>query len=59
MEVGDPYSLLRERLEETKEEGNPIGRPAVLNNLDLRDLSDTEPLTRPTHQAACRSWSET
>ena len=35
-----------ERLEEAEEEGDPIGRPAVSTNMDLQDLSDTEPPTR-------------
>jgi hypothetical protein len=33
-------------LEEAEEEGNPIGKPAVLTNLDPWDLSDTESPTR-------------
>jgi hypothetical protein len=32
--------------EEVKEEGDPIGRPAVSNNLDHRDPSDTETATK-------------
>jgi hypothetical protein len=30
---------------EAEEEGNPMGRPAVSTDLDLCDLSDTEPPT--------------
>jgi hypothetical protein len=44
-EAGDPWSRIRERLEEAEEAGDPIGRAAVSTNLDLRDLSDTEPPT--------------
>jgi hypothetical protein len=33
-------------LEETEEEGDPVGKPAVSINLDPQDLSDTEPSTR-------------
>jgi hypothetical protein len=53
-------------LEEAKEEGNPIGRPAVSINLYPRDLSDTKLPTRkdipadmrpPTHTAEeCQVW---
>jgi hypothetical protein len=50
-EAGDPYSWNREELEEGKEEGDPIGRPAVSTNLALWDLSDTEPSTSK-HTAA-------
>jgi hypothetical protein len=35
-----------EKLEKAEEEGNSIGRPSVSTNLDLGDLSDTEPPTR-------------
>jgi hypothetical protein len=33
-EAGVPYGRIRERLEETEEERDPKGRPAVLTNLD-------------------------
>jgi hypothetical protein len=33
-------------MEETKEEGNTIGRSAVSTNLDPWELPDTEPPTR-------------
>ena len=33
-------------MEGAEEEGNPIVRPAVSTDLDLQDLSDTEPLIR-------------
>jgi hypothetical protein len=33
-EARDPCGRIREKLEEAEEEGNPIGRPAVSNNLD-------------------------
>jgi hypothetical protein len=38
--------LIRERLEEAKEEGNPVGGMAVSTNLESWDLSDTGPPTR-------------
>jgi hypothetical protein len=37
---------MKEILEEVEDEGDPRGRPTVLTNLDLRDLSDTEPPIR-------------
>jgi hypothetical protein len=37
-EIGGPYGWIRERLEETKEEDNPTGRPAVSTNRDPWDL---------------------
>ena len=43
-EIGDPCDWIRENLEEG-EEGDSIGRPAVWNNMDTIDLSDTEPTT--------------
>ena len=45
-EAGDPCGLIREKLEEDEEEGDPIGRPAISTNLDPQDLSDTEPPTK-------------
>jgi len=51
-EVRDPCGWIKERLKEAEEEGNPIGRPAVSTNLELWDLSDTEPTT------SYRSWFE-
>jgi hypothetical protein len=45
-EAADPYGGIREKLEEAEEEGNPVGGPAVLIDLDLRDLSNTGPPTR-------------
>jgi hypothetical protein len=33
--AGDPCSRIREKLEETEEEGDPIERSAVSTNLDL------------------------
>ena len=45
-EAGDPCGLIREKLEEDEEEGDPIGRPAISTNLDPQDLSDTKPPTR-------------
>ena len=49
------FGWIRKRLEETEEEGNPIGRPAVSTNLDPWDLSDTEPPTRQHTLADMRS----
>jgi hypothetical protein len=45
-EAADPCGLIREKLEEAEEEGDPVGGPAVSINQDPRDLSDTEPPTR-------------
>jgi hypothetical protein len=42
-EVGGPCDWIKERLEVAKEDGDPIGRPAVSTNLDPWVLSDTEP----------------
>jgi hypothetical protein len=42
----DPCGWIRENLEEAKEEGDPVERPAVSINMDPWDLSDTEPPTR-------------
>ena len=39
-EAADPCGLIREKLEEAEEEGDPVGGPAVSINLDPRDLSD-------------------
>jgi hypothetical protein len=38
-EVSDPCGIIRGRLEEDEEEGNPVGGPAVSINLDPQDLS--------------------
>ena len=38
----NPCGWIKERLEEAEEEGDPIGRPAVSNDLDPQYLSDTE-----------------
>jgi len=45
-EVMHPCCWIRETLEEVEEEGNPIGTPAVSNNPDYWNLSDTEIPTR-------------
>ena len=45
-EASDPCGWIRERLEEAGEENDPLGETAVSINLDLRDFSNTEPLTR-------------
>jgi hypothetical protein len=33
-EVGSPYERVRERIEGAEGDGNPIGRPTVLTNLN-------------------------
>ena len=38
--------LIGGKLEESEEEGDPVGRPAVSINLDAGDLSDTGAPTR-------------
>jgi hypothetical protein len=65
-EAADPCGWIREKLQETEEEGNPVGGPAVTINLDPWDLSDTGPPARqhtpaemrsPTHTAEyCQVW---
>jgi hypothetical protein len=32
--VRDPYGLIRKRLKEAEEEGDPTGRPAISTNLE-------------------------
>jgi hypothetical protein len=44
--AGDPSGVIREKLEEIEEEGDPIRRPAISVKLNSRDLSDTEPQNR-------------
>ena len=44
-EVGDPYGTVRGRIEGAEGDGNPIGRPTVLTNLDLWKLPKTKSLT--------------
>ena len=51
------FGWIRKRLEETEEEGNPTGRPAVSTNLDPWDLSDTESPTRQHTWAGLRLWT--
>jgi hypothetical protein len=41
-----PYGWIREKLEEAEEEGDLVGGPAVSNNPDPRDLSNTGPQNR-------------
>ena len=59
---------LGEKLKEAEEEGkgSPMGRPAVLTDLNSRDLSDTEPPSRqhtpadkrpPMHIKHRTAWS--
>jgi hypothetical protein len=45
-EVGDTYGRVRGRIEGTKGDGNLIGRPIALTNLDPWELPETDPLTR-------------
>jgi hypothetical protein len=45
-EAADPCGLIRERLEEDGEEGNPVGGPQISINLEPRDLSNTGLPTR-------------
>jgi len=40
-EAADPSGWIRENLEEAEEEGNPVGVPGVLINLDPWNLLDT------------------
>ena len=40
-EAADHCCWIRERLKEAKDEGYPVGRPAVSINMDLWDLSNT------------------
>jgi hypothetical protein len=44
--LGTPVVELGKKLEEAEEEGDPIGRQAVITNLDPKDLSYSEPPTR-------------
>jgi len=46
--------LIRKKLEETEEEGNPVGGLAVSINLNSRDLSDTRSPTRQHTPAEMR-----
>jgi hypothetical protein len=51
-----------ERLKEAEEKDDPIGKPAVLTNLDPGDLSDNAPPKRhhmrlPTHIQQRTAWS--
>ena len=41
-----PCGWIREKLEKAKEEGNPVGGPAVTINLHPQNLSDTGPPSR-------------
>jgi hypothetical protein len=44
-EAADPCGLIREKLEKAEEEGNPLGGPAILTNLNPQDLSVTNQAT--------------
>jgi hypothetical protein len=46
---------LEKKLGEAEEEGNPVGGPAVLTNLEPQNLSDTGPSTRQHTPADMRS----
>ena len=50
-EVGNPNGRVRGRIEGAEGDGNPIGRPTVSTNLDLWELSETEPPTKEHIQA--------
>jgi hypothetical protein len=54
-EAADPYGWMRENLEEAEEEGNPVGGPEVLINLEPWDLSNTVPPNRQHTQADRRA----
>jgi hypothetical protein len=41
-EAADPCSWITEKLEEVQEEGDPVGGPADLINLDPQDFSNPE-----------------
>jgi hypothetical protein len=45
-EAAEPCCWIREKLKEAEEEGDPVGGPAVLINLDPQDLSNTGPSNR-------------
>ena len=45
-EVGDPYGRIRERIEGTKGNDNPIGRTIVSTNRNPWELSETKPPTK-------------
>jgi hypothetical protein len=53
-EASKPYGWIRQKLEETKEEGIPVGGSAVSTNLDLWDLWHWA-----INQAVYASWYET
>jgi hypothetical protein len=55
-EAGDPYCLIRGRIEEAIGEENPIGRIAVSTNWDLRELSETELPTRSVNGLVRGPW---
>jgi hypothetical protein len=44
-EAADPCGWIKEKLEETEEESNPLGGPAISTNLGPPNLSD-----QPSHQ---------
>lgn len=48
--AGHPCGLIRERLEKAAEEGDLVGRWAILTNLNPPLLSDTKPQPGSLHQ---------
>lgn len=54
-EVINSCVWIGEKVEEAKEEGSPMARPAFSIDLDPRDLSDTEPPTIQHTPADMRS----
>jgi hypothetical protein len=56
-EVRDPYGRVRERIEGTGGDGNPIGKPIVSTNQDPWVLPETKPPTKEHTQAGLRPWA--
>jgi hypothetical protein len=54
IEAADICGLIRGKLKEAEEEGNPGGGTAVSINVDPRDLSDTGPPKRQSTQSDMR-----
>ena len=44
--IGEPYGIIRGRIEGAEGESNPIGRLIVSINLEPWDLPDTKPLAK-------------
>jgi hypothetical protein len=66
IEVGNPYGVIRGRIEGAEGEGNTIRRLAISTNLDPWEFSETKPPTRQDSSAGprplahiaenCRVW---